>query len=107
MRVADYSIFDDFIQAGAEFSTGKRLEDARIGENQLGRIEGADEVLAFRKINSGLSADSAIDLRDQCGGNVNETDSAQIAGGDETRHVANNSTADSHDESAAIGAGFH
>ena len=43
--------------AGVEHARRQRIEDAGIGENEIGLVEGADEVLAAAGVDAGLAAD--------------------------------------------------
>jgi len=104
-RVADDGVFDDFIKPGAVLARGKSAERVRINGDEAGLIEGADEVLAFGEVDAGLAADGAINLSDERGGDVDEGDAAQVAGGDKAGDVADHSAADGDEKGAAVGAG--
>jgi len=63
--IVDQPVFDDLGVTRAEFALRQRVERRRIGEHQLRLVEGADEILAMRRIDAGLAADGGIDLRQQ------------------------------------------
>src|SRR5712671_6765903 len=64
LRVRDDGMLDDFSQAAAKLAAGERAQKLGIGEYQLGRVKRSDQVLPFRKIYAGLSADGTVHLRD-------------------------------------------
>ena len=66
------------------------------------RIEGADEILPFRQVDAGFAADGAIDLSDERGRHVNNSDAAQVAGGDKSGNVSDHTSSRSHQNGAAI-----
>ena len=68
-------------------------------------MECTDQVLAEREIHTDLAADGAINLREQCRGNVRERDPSEECGRSEPRGIADDSTSDGHDGAAAIGPG--
>ena len=80
-------------------------EQFRIGDHKFRRVEGADQILAFREIDPGFAADGAVHLRDQCGGNMNQPHAAQVRSGGESGHVADDATTDGDNCGAAIGSG--
>ena len=89
---------------GAKLARRQRGERRRIGQHQLRRVESADQVLPFRQIHAGLAADGAIDLSDERGRHVHQSDAAKIAGGNESGDVADDASARSHEQRAAVGA---
>ena len=69
------------------------------------RIEGADEIFSLDEIYAGFSANGAVDLRDERGGNVDEAHAAKIAGGDKSGDVTDHASAKGDDYGATIGTG--
>src|SRR6185503_1226104 len=63
--VAEQPVFGDLGITGTEIAFGQGVEQRRIGDDQNGLVEGADQVLAQRGIDAGLAADRGIDLREQ------------------------------------------
>ena len=55
--IAKQSVLCDFGIAGAELPLGQRVEQRGVGEHQDRLMEGADQILAMRGIDPGLSAD--------------------------------------------------
>jgi hypothetical protein len=105
LGISDDAVLDDFGEASAEFALGKRGEKFGIDENQAGRIKGADEVFAFRKIDTGFAADGAVDLGDDGGGNLDEGDPAKVRGGDKADNIADDAATNGDEEGFAVGAG--
>ena len=68
--ISDDAVLDDFIEARAVFAVRKSTQRFGIGDDEFWRIERADEVLSFRKVDTRLAANRAIDLRDERRGNV-------------------------------------
>ena len=65
VAVADQAVFGHLGVAGAELARAQRVEDAGVGEHQRRLVEGADQVLAERRIDRRLAADAGIDLGEQ------------------------------------------
>jgi len=101
-RVANDAIFDDFINAGAKLAQRKRAQNGGIDDHHLWRMEGADEILAFGKVDAGFSADGAIHLRNESRGNMHDTNAAEITGGNKTGNVADNASADGEEQRMAV-----
>ena len=97
-RVGDDAVFDDFGETAAILAFGERLQHGGIDQDQAGGIESADEVLPFRKIHAGFSADGAVHLGDQRGGDLHERDAAQAGGGGKTGYVADYAAANGDDQ---------
>ena len=55
--VVDQPVLGDLRIAGAELARIERRQDPGIGQHQRGLIEGADEILAVRRIDRRLAAD--------------------------------------------------
>src|SRR5690606_29036937 len=55
--VVDEAVFDDFGIAGGELAARQRIERREVGQHQPGLMEGPDQVLAMRGIDTGLAAD--------------------------------------------------
>ena len=63
--VGDYAVLDDFGEAAAVLAFGERLQHGGVDDDQASGIESSYEILAFRKIDAGFSADGAVDLGDE------------------------------------------
>lgn len=102
---ANDGIFDEFVEAGAVFARGKCAESVGIGDDEARWVKGADEIFAFGEIDAGFAADGAIDLGEKSGGDMDESDAAEVSGGDEAGDIADNATAEGDEERVAVGAG--
>src|SRR5262249_21960710 len=98
-------VFDDLRQAAAKFAVGKRPQQVGIGYHQTRRIESTDEILALRKVHTGLSADGAVHLRNQSRGDVKESYTAQIRSCRKTSDVADDAAANCDYQRFAIRSG--
>ena len=87
---------------GTHGSIPTNLPGVRIDENEAGLMERSDEVLALRFVDPGLSADGAVDLCDNGGGNVDVGDAAVKDGGHEARKVTDHSAAQGHHEGSPV-----
>ena len=87
-RIANHSVFDDFVQPRAILACRQSGQQLWIGQNQAGLIEGTHQILSFRKVYSRLAADAAVNLREQRGGNVDDSNSPSVACRHEARYVA-------------------
>ena len=58
MRPVDQAVFDDFGIAGGEFARRQGGEAVGVGEHERRLMEGADQILAMRRIDAGLAADA-------------------------------------------------
>ena len=64
-------------------------------------MESPDQIFAARVIDTCLATDGRVDLCQQRGWDLHETDTALIAGGCETGHVTDHTTAQSDDQIVA------
>ena len=71
----------------------QRAQGIEIGHDQGGMMKSADQVFSGAGIHSGLSADAAIDLREERGREGNIGNAAQINRGDKAGQVANDASA--------------
>ena len=72
---------------------GQRLQRFDVGHHEPRLMKAADQILAARGIDSGFSADGAIDLRDDGCGNLHVRDAAEVNRRDETGEVAHDAAA--------------
>jgi hypothetical protein len=100
--VVDNAVFDDFGEAGAVFAAGEGAEGIQIAQHESGLPEGADEVLSGGEVDAGFASYGAIDLGEEGGGYLDEGDSAEVGGGDESGEVTDDAPAQGHDEGAAF-----
>ena len=93
---------DDLRESAEKLIVRKRLEKISVDDDRLRLVKRSDEVLAFGNIHARFAADGGIDHRKQCGGNLDEINSAHVDSGGETRHVPRHASAESNDNRAAI-----
>lgn len=96
--VVDDAIFDDFGQAGAVLAVGEGLQCSEVAKDQARLVEGADQVLAAGEVDPDLTADRAVDLGEQGGGDLDESEAAEVGGGDEPGEVAGDASAQGDEE---------
>src|SRR5690606_7623228 len=65
-------------------------------------VEGADQVLALRRVDAGLAADAAVDLGEQAGGDLDEADAAAQDRGREAREVADHAATEGDETIAPL-----
>ena len=65
-------------------------------------MEGTDQVLAARMVHTGLAADRRIDHGQQGGGHLHHGDSPEPGGGRKASHVADDPTAQGHQQGATL-----
>ncbi len=61
--IVDQSIFDDFGIARAKLALVERVEQGRIGHDQGGHVEVANEIFLPCCVDRGLAPDGAVRLR--------------------------------------------
>ena len=103
--VADDAGLDGFLQAGAELAWRQRFEGNGVSENGQRVVECAEEIFAGSDVDAGLSAEGAVDLREQGGGDADVADAAHVGGGEEACHVAEDAAPEREEDGVAIGAG--
>ena len=102
--IAEQPVFGDLGIAGAEFALRQRVEQRGVGDHQDRLMEGADQVLAVRRIDAGLAADRGIDLRQQRGRHLHEVEAAPHARRGEAGEIADHAAAERDDQIAALDA---
>ena len=95
-------MFDDLGQSLAKNPVGQRVEHRRVGNHEPGLMEGADEVLAKGAVDTGFSADRAVDLCDYGGRNLDDRDTSVMDRGDESREIPNDATTKGEDGTLSI-----
>ena len=76
-RIADQPVFHHLGIAGQHLAPRQGVERRGVGQHQARLVEGADQVLAVRRVDAGLAADRGIDLGQQGGRDLDEVDAAQ------------------------------
>ena len=92
-RVADQPGLHHLRIAGPQLAPVQRAERAGVGQHQARLVEGADQVLALRRVDPGLAAHAAVHLGQQRRRHLDEGQAAQRGRGGETREVANHPAA--------------
>ncbi len=96
-RVGDDAVLDRLRAAGRDLIAGQRGERLDVGEDEPGRVERADEVLARRQVHAGLAADGRVHHREHGGGYLHVRNAAMQRRGDEAAQVAGDAAAQRHD----------
>ena len=104
IRIVDQGAFDDLGIAGADLARRERVEAGRVDQHERGLVEGADEILARRRVDRGLAADRGVDLREQAGRHLHEIAAALQDGGGKADQVADHAAAKSDDMVGALDA---
>ena len=100
--VAEHAVFGDLGIAGAELARRQRVEHGGVGDDQHRLVEGAEQILALRRIDAGLAADGGIDLRQQRGRHLHEIDAAAQDRGRKAGEIADHAAAERDDEIVAL-----
>lgn len=101
-RIANGGMFDDFCEAFAEDAGREVGECLRVGEDKPWLVEGTEEVLAFRGVDAGLSADGGVDLGDDGSGDLDEGDTAKEDGSHEASEVADDAASKGDNERLSV-----
>ena len=105
-HVGNRPVFDDFAQAGAQFTVRQGLERVQVANYQLRLVKRANHVFPQRMVDGRLAADRRIHLRQQRGGHLYERHAAHVTGGGKTRHVAHHAAAQGKQHGLAVAAVF-
>ena len=100
--IAEQAVFGDLRITGAELPIRQGIEERGIGQHQDRLMEGADEILAVRRIDRGLAADRGIDLRQQRGRHLHIIEPAPHHRRGETGKIADDAAAERDDKVAAL-----
>src|SRR6056297_4314571 len=102
--ITDQAVFDRLGITGTDFAQGQRIQQAGIGEHQARLVEGADQILALRRVDPGLAADGGIDLGEQARRHLNEADAAPHDRGGESGEITHHTAAERDHEIPALDA---
>ena len=69
-------------------------------------MKSADEILSRRQIDAGFSADRRVDLREQCGRNLDDGDTAQVNGRGKSSEIADHAATERQHEIVSFEAIF-
>ena len=103
-RIIDQAVFQDFRIARLHFPHRQCREEFGIGDHEHRLVEGADQILAARRIHGCLSAYGGIDLRQQCRRHLYKTHAALHQAGGKAAHVADDAAAERDQHVAPVGA---
>jgi hypothetical protein len=103
--IADEGALDTFGEAGAEFSRGESGEGGGVGEDGARRMDAAEEIFSFGKIDAGLATDGGVNLREECSGEGYVVHAALIDGGEKSGEVGDDASAECDQHGIAMGAG--
>ncbi len=93
-RIAQQAVLDDLGVAAAHLARRQAVEHVQVGQHQPRLVEGADQVLAARRIDRGLAADRGVDLGQQGGRDLHEVDAALVDRGREAGEIADHAAAE-------------
>ena len=97
LRVGDEPTLDDLGGPRRQVLAGQGCQQAHVGDDRVGRVEGADQIFAHRCVDTGFAAHGCVNHAEQRGRHVDERHAAQPRGGDEARHVCGRSPAHGND----------
>ena len=100
--VAEKTVLHHFGVAGAPLTWRQCRQHFRVGENQKRLVEGTDEILAVTRVDTGLSADGAVHLGEQGGGDLDERDAAAQQARRQPGQIADDSAAKRHHAVATL-----
>src|SRR5689334_6738016 len=103
LRFSDHTAFQGFIKTRPKLSLRKGRKQIRIDEHHPRLMKGADQILAGLQIDASLAADGRVNLGHNCGGNLDDIDSAHVNRGEKTGHISDNAPAQGDQHSVAIG----
>ena len=100
--IGDEAVFRHLGVAGAHLAFGQGVEGGGIGQDQTRLVEGADQVLAQRRVDAGLAAHRGIDLGEQGRGCLDEADAAPERRRREAGEIADHAAAEGHHQVVAL-----
>ena len=101
-RVANDRVFDDFRETLSKFARRQCRERSDVGNHQHRLMPGADQVFPGRCVHRRLSANRAVDLRQQSRRELDTRNSAMVDRRDKSREIANHSPAKRDDERRTV-----
>jgi hypothetical protein len=100
--IADRAALDHFEEARAELAFGKGREHVDVNDHELRLVKCAGKILTLGEIYAGLTTDRSVHLREQSGGDLDQWDSAQVAGCSESREVTDYAASEGDDAGFAV-----
>ena len=105
-RVIQYAVFDDLCTAVPENVLRKGVQGVQIAQDQTGLVECPCQILTGGKVDGSFSTHGGINRCQQGGGNLNEPDAPEVAGGGETRQITHHTAAQGDDQVAPAETGL-
>jgi hypothetical protein len=105
LRVVDRAVLHHLCVAGQQLAPRQGGQRRGVGEHQPRLVEGADQVLAFRRVDPGLAADRGVDLGEQGGRDLDEVEATQQDRRGEAGEVADHPAAQRDQRGAALDPG--
>src|ERR1044071_6626512 len=81
MSVACRALLDSLAPTGGHLSRRKALKSVSIYQDGARMMKRTNQVFPCARVDRHLAADGSIHLREQRGGNLQESDAAQVNGG--------------------------
>ena len=100
--VVNQTVLDDFCQPCHELPVVQCIQCVGINQHTSGLVEGANHVFPKEMINAGFATDGRIYLRQQCCRNLKECHATLVTGCREAGYIADNTTAQCDQGTAAI-----
>ena len=104
-RIAQQAVFCDFSIPGCQFASGQGIQEIDICQHGDRLVKGTDEVLAMAGVDAGLATDRTVDLRQQRGWYLDETDTAANNCGRKSCKISDDATAEGNDVIIALHTG--
>ena len=100
--VAYNAVFDRFVKARLQVARRKRAQHLGIDRHERRLVEGANEILTERMVNSGFAADRAVYLSQERSGNLNQAYPPQISRRDKSRKISDDASTQCHNDVGAL-----
>src|SRR5687767_15887610 len=104
--VSNERVFHHLTKSRNQLARRQRHERFRVDKNCRRLMKRTNKVLAHRQSDSRFSADRSIDLSEQCGGNLDDRNTAQLAGRRKSGQVANHAATQRDNQPGSLEAAF-
>jgi len=95
-------MLDHFRKARPQLGYGQGGQESGIHERRNRLLKNSDVVFETSEIDPQLSPNAGIHLRQECGWNQNEADTAFVRGGAKATHVSQNAPTEDHEQAFAV-----
>ncbi len=99
-------MLDDLAQAREELPPREGPEEALVGDDDGGLVEGPDQVLAPGVVDGRLPSDAAVHLGEEGRGDLDQADAPHVDGCDEAGEVSDGPPAERDDRRPAVEPGL-